>query len=337
MTDEKRKTSQSRYGITIPFEGIPLSDQPNLYRELEELGYTDLWSAEADSTDAFVPLALAATSTKHIRLGTAVVPAYTRGPGLLACQVDAISELAIDRFVFGIGTSSNVIVSKWNNIEFKEPYRKVRDTVNFLRKALSGEKVRETYDTFEVDGFKLGRNRGFGAPPRVIPPIYIAALRPQMLRLAGRLGDGAILNWFGAADVEQVKKEVLAGSKGQDRDLVARIFVIPNAEDSQARAIGRMAIAAYLNVEVYKQFHIWLGRDEILKDMWELWQSGDRKKALEAIPDEVVDDLIIHGSYDECRNHVMRYVRAGITTPVLAIIPVGVDHVEAIKNMAPNS
>ncbi len=182
MTDEKRKTSQSRYGITIPFEGIPLSDQPNLYRELEELGYTDLWSAEADSTDAFVPLALAATSTKHIRLGTAVVPAYTRGPGLLACQVDAISELAIDRFVFGIGTSSNVIVSKWNNIEFKEPYRKVRDTVNFLRKALSGEKVRETYDTFEVDGFKLGRNRGFGAPPRVIPPIYIAALRPQMLR-----------------------------------------------------------------------------------------------------------------------------------------------------------
>ena len=75
-------------------------------------------------------------------------------------------------------------------------------------------------------------------------------------------------------------------------------------------------IAAYLNVGVYAAFHRWLGRGAELEPMWEAWQAGDRKAALAAIPDEVVDALVVHGSYDECRAHVGRYVANGVDIPV---------------------
>ena len=113
----------ARYGMTIPFEGIPLADHRSVYEELADLGYSDLWTSEAGGTDAFTPLAMAAAWTPTMRLGTAIVPVFTRGPALLAMSVAAMAEAAPGRFTLGIGTSSNVIVEGWNGIPFEEPYR----------------------------------------------------------------------------------------------------------------------------------------------------------------------------------------------------------------------
>ena len=93
-----------RYGITVPFDGIPLAEQGTLFAELGDLGYTDLWSSEANGTDAFTPLVLASVHAPSMRLGTAIVPAYTRGPALMAMSVAALAEAAPGRVAFGIGT-----------------------------------------------------------------------------------------------------------------------------------------------------------------------------------------------------------------------------------------
>jgi probable F420-dependent oxidoreductase len=313
-----------RYGITIPFDHVPLAEHRGWFDELVELGYTDVWSSEADGTDAFTPLALAAAWAPTLRLGTAIVPAFTRGPALMAQSVAALAEAAPGRFVFGIGTSSNVIVERWNDLSFAEPYRRTRDMVRFLRQALTGDKVDGTFDTFAVRGFRLGR------PPATVPPILIAALRPQMLRLAGREGDGAILNWLGAEDVTKVVAEV-----GPGREIAARLFVCPSEDTDNVRAQGRRLIAAYLNVGVYAAFHDWLGRGPVLQPMWDAWKAGDRKAAVAAIPDEVVDALILHGSPAEVRTKVDAYVSAGVTTPVLAIVPFGIDIRQAVRDLAP--
>lgn len=314
------------YGITIPFDGIPLADHREWFEELVELGYTDAWSAEADGSDAFTPLALAAAWAPQLRLGSAIVPAFTRGPALLAQSAAALAEAAPGRFALGIGTSSNVIVERWNGIPFEEPYKRTRDVVRFLRRALSGEKVDEQYDTFTVRGFRLGR------PPAVPPQILVAGLRPGMLRLAGRESDGAIINWLGADDVPKVVAEV-----GPGKEVVARIFVCPTEDAATVRAVGRRLVAAYLNVPVYAAFHEWLGRGPLLERMWKAWGSGDRKGALDEIPDEVVDDLIIHGSPAEVRATVKRYIDNGVTTPALAVIPVGVDLRQAIRELSPSA
>jgi probable F420-dependent oxidoreductase len=314
------------YGMTVPFDGVPLCEHREWYEELVDLGYTEAWSSEADGTDAFTPLALAAAWAPALRLGTAIVPAYTRGPALLAQSAAALAEAAPGKFALGVGTSSNVIVERWNDIPFEEPYKRTRDLVRFLRQALTGEKVDAAFDTFTIKGFRLGR------PPEVPPPILVAGLRPGMLRLAGREADGAIINWLGADDVTKVVPEV-----GPGKEIVARIFVFPSEDISTVRAVARRMIAAYLNVPVYAAFHDWLGRGPLLEEMWTAWKAGDRKAALEAIPDQVVDDLVIHGSPAEVRAGVKRYLDNGVTTPALAIVPFGIDLRQAVRDLAPTA
>ncbi len=317
----------NRYGMTIPMAGVPLSEHKEWFREMVDLGYTDLWSSEAGGHDGFTPLAMAAAWAPEFRLGIAIIPAYTRGPALLAMSVASLADAAPGRFVMGIGTSSNVIVERWNGIPFEQPYARVRDTVKFLRKALTGEKVDEEYETFTVKGYRLQM-------PALAqqPPILVGALRQGMLKLAGRLGDGAILNWLSAEDVKTVAPYVHAGGEG--KEIVARLFVVPTADRAVARAIARRAIAAYLTVPVYAAFHEWLGRSDLLAGLWAHWKAGDRKAALEAIPDEVVDDLVIHGSPEECREHIERYRAAGVTTPALAILHTD-DLRQSVRDLAP--
>ncbi len=313
-----------RYGITIPFDGVTLAAHREWFTRLADLGYSDVWSAEVDGADGFTPLALAAAWESRLNVGVAVAPAFTRGPGLLAMTVAALAETAPGRFTMGLGASSAPVVERWNGITYERPYQRTRDVLRFLNRALAGEKIDDVFDTFEVHGFKLSR------PVASVPPILLGALRPGMLRLAGAEADGAILNWLGADDVAQCRREV-----GENKLIAARLFVIPTADADAARALGRRMISSYLTVAAYAEFHRWLGRDEVFAPMWVAWAQGDRKGANAAIPDNVVDDLIIHGSYEACREHVERYVAAGVDVPTLAVIPLGVDLAQAVAGLAP--
>ena len=159
-----------RPGLTVPLPG-PLHSHRDKLGELFDLGYTDIWSAESDGADGFTPLALAAAWEPRLRLGTAIVPAFTRSPACFAQCVASLADAAPGRFAIGVGSSSNVIVERWNGVPFVEPYKKVRDVVRFLRDALEGDKVSKVYDTFEVQGFRLG------VRPEHRPPILVAQFR----------------------------------------------------------------------------------------------------------------------------------------------------------------
>jgi probable F420-dependent oxidoreductase len=313
----------THYGITIPFDGVTLAEHREWYSRLADLGYTDVWSAEVDGADGFTPLALAAAWEPRLDLGVAVAPVFTRGPGLLAMTVASIAEAAPGRVSVGLGASSQPVVERWNGIAHERAYERTRDTLRFVQRALAGEKIDEAFATFEVHGFKLAR------PVATPPKILLGALRPSMLRLAGREADGAILNWLGAGDVAQCRREV------GDKTIAARLFVVPTEDADTARFVGRRMISSYLTVHAYAEFHRWLGRDEVLAPMWAAWAAGERKRANEVIPDAVVDELIIHGSYAACREHVARYVEAGVEVPMIAIVPIGVDLGEAVEGLAP--
>lgn len=314
----------SRYGITIPFEGVTLLQHREWFHRLADLGYSDVWSAEVDGADGFTPLTVAALSESRLNLGVAVTPAFTRGPGLLAMSIAAMAEVAGGRFTMGLGASSQPVVERWNGITYEKPYQRTRDVLRFVKRALDGEKIDEVFETFEIHGFKLSR------PVIERPPLLLGALRPGMLRLAGEEADGAILNWLAASDVAQCRREV-----GENKTIAARLFVIPLEDADAARFIARRMISSYLTVNAYAEFHRWLGRGEALTPMWEAWSAGDRKLANEVIPDSVVDELVIHGSFDECREHVERYIDAGVEIPSIAIVPFGVDLKDAVEGLAP--
>jgi probable F420-dependent oxidoreductase len=315
-----------RYGITVPFDGIPLAGQRELFAELPDLGYTDVWSSEVDGADAFTPLVLASVWAPALRLGTAIAPVFTRGPATLALCAASLAAAAPGRVAIGIGASSDVIVERWNGIQFDRPLQRVRDTARFLRAALAGAKVTERYETFAVDGFRLG------LVPDPPPRLLVAALRPGMLRLAGRESDGAIINWLSADDVKRVAPEV-----GEGKEIVARIFVLPTDNEEAVRFIGKRAIAAYLNVPVYAAFHAWLGRGETLQPMWDAWKAGDREAATAAIPDELIDALIVHGTPAQIREHLERYAANGVTTPAPAFLAGPDEARRALREAAPNA
>lgn len=321
-----------RPGMTVPLPG-PLHAQRDKLVELADLGYTDIWSAELDGSDGFTPLAMAAAWEPRLRLGTAIIPAFTRTPALMAQSTAALADAAPGRFALGLGTSSDVIVQRWNGVPFERPYYRVRDMVRFLREALSGEKVTKAYDTFTVDGFRLAIR------PEVTPPILIAALREGMLKLAGREADGVIINWLAPEDVPTVTKVVNEAAAGQEREIVARVFVCPSENAEVVRGAARFAIAAYMNVPVYAEFQRWLGRGDLLAGMWAAWQAGDRKQALAEIPDEVVDALVVHGSAEHCRARVQQYFDNGVTTTSLAILPLDPDlkFWDAVTALAPRA
>jgi probable F420-dependent oxidoreductase len=315
----------ARWGITLPLHGMPLPDQRDIVAALPDLGYTDVWSAETNGSDAFTPLALISQWSSRLRLGTAIAGIYTRGPALLAMNAATLASLAPGRFVLGIGVSSAVIVEQWNGIPLAQPYQRSRDTLQFLRAALAGEKVSAEYETFRVQGFRLEQ------APEPPPALALAALRPGMVALAASLADGAITNWLAPRDVPAVR-----AAAGPDCELIARVFVCPTTDAEAARALGRRLIAAYQTVPAYAAFQDWLGRGEVLRPMQEAWAAGDRRGALAALPDQVVDDLLVHGAPEACRERVAEYQAKGLDTPVIMIVPgPGVDEAKAVRALAP--
>jgi probable F420-dependent oxidoreductase len=233
------------------------------------------------------------------------------------------------RFVLGLGASSPVIVGNWNGIPFEQPYRRTRDVLRTTKAALAGQRVDGEFDTFTIKRFKLEQ------APAAPPMIVLAALRPQMLRLAGTEADGAILNWLASYDVGQCVEAV----DHADAEIVARIFVCPTEDAEFARNLGRMLISTYLTVPAYAAFHDWLGRGEQLKPMQAAWAAGDRAGAAAAVPDDVVDDLVLHGSPQSCREQVQAYVEAGVRTPVLALMPTpdGPATLDLLRNLGPEA
>jgi probable F420-dependent oxidoreductase len=306
-----------RIALTVPLEGFTLAEHADLAREAEHLGYRDAWSYEADGLDAFSPLAVTGLVT-GLRLGTAIVNVFTRGPATLAQCAAGIAEIAPGRFCLGIGAGSNIIVDGWNGVAFRKPATRVREMAQFLRRALGGERVVFRGETFSVDGFRLSR------PPARPVPIYVAALRAGMLGVAGEVGDGVILNWLSPEDVPRCVAVVREAARRAGRDpqaieVTCRLFAHVDPVGAEAETAARRHVAAYLNVPVYRAFHEWLGRSRELGPMWEAWGRGDRRAAVAAIPDAVLEELLLWGSPERVRARVHRYLQAGIDTVFLAL------------------
>jgi len=290
-----------RWGLTLPFAGVPLARTEPLVRRAEAAGWDDLWTGDTSGPDGFTPLALAAAWTDRMRLGTGVVNAFTRGPMVLAQHAAALADASNGRFVLGLGSSSDVIVERWNGVPFSKPLTKVRETVAALRPVLAGERG--------PGGFKLET-----APPPV--PIYVAALRDRMLRLGGEVADGTFVNFLPLSAAEHVVATI---APPDGHDVVCRFFCIPQpAEDGLA--VARFLFAGYATVPVYEAFFRSLGWGAALDPMVDAWRGGDRKGAVALAPEELLREIFVFGGPEQMRERLGEYAAAGITT--LCLMPI---------------
>src|SRR5436190_6290859 len=288
-----------RWGLTVPFTGVGLADNAELYRRAEAAGYTDLWSGETNGPDGFWPLVLGSAWTEQVRLGTGVVGVMQRGRALLAQETAALADASRGRFALGIGASSDRIIEGWNGMPFEKPLSKMSETVDFLRTALAGEPA--------DGGFKLER------APEMRVPIILAALRGKMLKLAVEKADGAFTNFLPLAGLPKVTEQLQGAPEGFE--LLCRFFCLPG-EREQVEPLARFMFSSYITVPVYEAFYRWLGHGDAIAEMCEAWAARDRERAVAAAPWELIEEMFILGSPEGMRERLDEFVAGGITCPV---------------------
>jgi probable F420-dependent oxidoreductase len=307
-----------RWGLTLTLPGLALADHEEVVKRAEAAGYTDFWSGETNGPDGFTPLALAAAWTERARLGTGVVGVFQRGPALLAQETAALADASRGRFVLGIGSSSDRIVEGWNGIPFERPLSKVRDTVDFLRAALAGERT--------STGFKLEQ-----APAERVP-IVLAALRGKMLKLAVERADGAFANFLPLGGLPKVRAQLDGAPEGFE--LLCRFFCLPGEREA-VEPLARFMFASYATVPVYAAFFRWLGYGEEIDPMVAAWEAGDRQAATAAAPWELIEDTFLLGAPAQIRERLDAFVAGGVTLPVLLPIVTPDKAAETVEALAP--
>src|SRR3954454_15883955 len=307
-----------RWGLTLPLPGIALADHREHVVAAEAAGYTDLWTGETAGPDGFTPLALSAAWTEKMRLGTGIVGVFQRGPALLAQEAAALSDASEGRFVLGIGSSSDRIIEGWNQIPFEKPLSKVRETLEFLRVALAGER---TSTRFKLE-----------TKPAHEIPIVLAALRGKMLELAVEQADGAFTNFLPLAGLPKVTAQLEGAPEGFE--LLCRFFCIPG-EREQVEPLARFMFSSYITVPVYEAFYRWLGYGEKIDPMVEAWGQGHRQAAAAAAPWELIEEMFIYGTPEQMKERLGAFVEGGITLPIITPIVTPDKLAETIDALAP--
>src|SRR5437773_1392774 len=300
---------------------LPLPPDLNMCRRVaeraEELGYESLWIADTGAgPDAFVVAAVAAGVTRRVRIGTAVVPIYTRAVPVLAAGAGSVAQLTPGRFVLGLGISSETIVDTWGGVPFRRPFTRMRETVATLRQMLAGERVTVEGKTVRTRNFRLV------SPPPAPVPIYVAALMPPMLELAGEIADGVILNFMPVEAVPRMLAHVRkgaerAGRDGAELEVVARFQTLVTDDVPRARAVIRHMMGPYFATSVYNRFVAWCGFAKEARAIDAAWRAKDRARNVAAVTDDMVDRLAIIGTPEHCRERLAALLRAGVRAPTI--------------------
>ena len=323
-----------KLAITPPLAGTSATEAVRLTALAERLGYEEAWLAEVGGPESFAMAAAVAAATERMPIGVAVVPATTRTPALLAMGAGTISQLAGGRpFALGIGSSSEVIVSQWHGLPFDRPLRRVRETVLATRAALGGERD-FSGETVTMRRFPLA------SPPAGPVPIYVGALGPGMLRLAGEVGDGVCLNLMPArmvpAQLAEVQRGVLRGGRDVEFGVMARLDTVVSDDVAAARALIRRAFGPYFAQPVYNRFLAWCGYPEEAAEVAAAFAAGDRERLAVAFHDDLVDELTLVGPAGWIRERLDEYAAAGVTIAALHFVAPGPEEAEqAIRALAP--
>jgi alkanesulfonate monooxygenase SsuD/methylene tetrahydromethanopterin reductase-like flavin-dependent oxidoreductase (luciferase family) len=319
----------------------------------EGLGYRSFWTAETTGPEAFSLLGAVGTAAPGLDLGTGVLALQLRTPMVVAMAGATLQALRPQREVLlGIGISSPVVTQRWHGVPYGDrPVARVREYVTLLRACLSGEKVDFAGDFYQVKGFRLGVRSsapgtsgrgsgkhvpsGRGSEPHVasgthVPKIVIGALNPAMLRLAGEVADGVLLNYLPAShvpwSVEQVRKGGAARAAAGAGTCAIYAYVHAGVcQRDEGIELARRDLYSYAVVDSYARNFERAGFADEVAEIRERFVAGDREGAVGAVSDRMVDAIDVMGDADVAHATMRSYVDAGVEVPILMPLPWGRD------------
>ncbi len=315
MADEKK------LGLQISLGSGPIRERLAVAREAEELGYTSLWVAEVSGPDALVSLAALALNTSTAELATGVIPIQIRTPGAMAMSFLTVNEYSQGRAIAGLGVSSPIIVERWHGASYRKPVTAMRECVTIMRQLFTEGRSKFAGEVYKSD-FRLGMRITAPRPPR----IYMGVLNPPMLRLAGEVADGVLMNYSPPDAVPPMIEEIHAGEKRAGRapgsvdiGIYARMCITPEPE--KAIESFKRELAGYAFVDAYNKMFARYGLKEEFAEVRRLWQEGKRDQAPSAISTANAAKIAAFGAAEAGRDFIARFRAAGVTHPV--IFPIG--------------
>lgn len=315
------------YRVELAVPGRGVLEQQHFARLAESRGLTGGWLSEVNGGDAVTQAAAVGMATSTARVGTAIVPIQTRDPLLMAMTAHSLSELTDGRFVLGLGTSTKVIVEDWHGRPWGKPLSGMREYVELLRKLMAGERV-SAEAPFPMKRASLAvRN------PRSAP-IHLAALNDGMLRLAGEVADGAILNFVSTRQVKRSVEIMREARKaaGIDAPFEVSVFFRCTVTDSREAALPRyqQELLTYLLAPVYQTFFAQDGWGELSDTTNKRWASGEREAALTGVPMEFIAERALVGTAESIHARLDAYGEAGMDNAIILPVPIpGTDYAES--------
>lgn len=310
--------SSPRLGVT--FGSLGVLGPPaimDIARSAESLGYSSIWTVEATGTDAFSLLGAVAAVAPGLDLATGIVPVQVRTPPLAAMTAATLGALSPDRDVLlGLGVSAPGILGQHGAAVPQRPIAMMREYVALLRECLSGESVTFEGDFWSVKRFRLGLRLGERGPK-----IVLAALNPQMLRLAGEIADGVLLNYIPATHVPTAIQTV---REGGDAEIMAYVHAAVGELERSAGS-ARRDLFNYAMADGYANMFRAAGFSAEVDELRARQAERDRDGALAAISEEMIQAIDFIGSAGEVTAFVRSYLDAGIEHAVLMPLPWGED------------
>jgi 5,10-methylenetetrahydromethanopterin reductase len=310
-----------KLGLHLSIVSSALTSLPELAREAEAMGYSSLWVAEVAGPNAFVSLAPCAQATKRAELGTGVVPIQIRTPGVLAMETLALNEISGGRAIAGLGVSSPVIVERWHGASYRTPVTAMRECVHIMRELFQNGRCK-----FEGKVYKCDLRHTLRTKAPHAPRIYLAALNPPMLRLAGEVADGVLLNYRTPESLAESIADVRAGAEQAGRnpaevDIAIYLRMCITGDEDAALEAFKRELAGYAFVDSYNQMFARYGLADQFAEVRRLWREGKRDEAHKALSDADMRQIGAFGTPRAGLDFVARFRAAGATHPV--IFPIG--------------
>jgi|TARA_B110000908_G_scaffold46948_1_gene57254 probable F420-dependent oxidoreductase len=306
---------KKRIAVTLP-AGPNIEDTVKRIKWAEDNGFSDAWFSDSGAPDSLTQVAAIAHHTTNLRIGIAVTPVYTRSPSVLAASANVIGQVLPGRFVMGLGSSSQTIMGKFNGIPLEKPLTRVKETAQLVKIMLAGEKTSFDGETVSSNGYRQ-------APMENPPPVYLAALRENMIEMAAEVGDGVIFNLWPKGALPKMMEHVAigaarAGKKVEDVEIVNRAMVLCTDDKAYGRKLFRAAFAPYFATPVYNKFLAWAGYSDAANTINEGWAAKDREKTGNALTDDLIDEIAIIGTREEIQQRIRSDADGGVHTHIIA-------------------
>ncbi len=309
-------------GVRIRDSHLAISSMQELARLAERHGYTSVWLPESLGREVFTELTALALSSERIRIGTGIVPVFARLPTVAAAAMNTAATLAPGRVILGLGIGHRPAMESGYGVAFSRPFQHTREFATIARELLREGEISYSGELYQIQHFQ------FDAPPPQPVPVFLAALRPQMLQLAGAVAYGVLMNWASLEYIPEAIAHIRQGAKAAGRhpdeiEIACYLRTCVTDQPDVVEAACRVQLARYGSMTYYQKYFERIGFVDEAATMAAAWQRGDREAAEAAVTLPMIQSTTIYGSAETCRRRLQAYRETGLQHPIIAPFTIG--------------